>query len=188
MPVKSGVETVRWVRAFEAAQGRPRCHVVMLSGNDDDASVARALAAGADRFLVKPVNREALLSTLRELEDGLHDQAHDEMSTVRAEIPSSPDDEVVVVDPEWVEVFPGFMRLQRETVDAMARALSAGDREDVQFLAHRAFGGLATMGLHWAARQSRIVEQDALHGAREELERRIDALREHLRKVRVETA
>jgi signal transduction histidine kinase/DNA-binding response OmpR family regulator len=187
MPFKSGVETVQWMRAFEAAQGRPHCHVVMLSGNDDEASATRALAAGADRFLVKPVNREALLSTLRELEGALRDQergAQEPSSTLS----SSLEDEVVVVDPEWLEVFPGFMRSQRETVEAMARALAAGDREDVQFLAHRAFGGLATMGLHWAARQSRVVEQEALQGGREELQRRIEALREHLRRVRVESA
>ncbi|MDB5860548.1 MAG: hybrid sensor histidine kinase/response regulator, partial [Ramlibacter sp.] len=189
MPFKSGVETVRWVREFEAAQGRPHCHVVMLSGNDDEASAARSLEAGADRFLVKPVSREALLSTLRELEGELQERERRvEATAARPGVTSSPDDEVVVVDPEWIEVFPGFMRSQRETVDAMARALAAGDREDVQFLAHRAFGGLATMGLHWAARQSRVVEQDALVASKEELEQRIDALREHLRRVRVEAA
>jgi signal transduction histidine kinase/DNA-binding NarL/FixJ family response regulator len=190
MPFKSGVETVRWVREFEAAHGRPRCQVVMLSGNDDEASAAGALAAGADRFLVKPVSREALLSTLRELEGELPERERAAQATPAAGPgpASSPEDEVVVVDPEWLEVFPGFMRLQRETVDAMARALAAGDREDVQFLAHRAFGGLATMGLRWAARQSRVVEQDALRAAPEELEQRIEALREHLRKVRVESA
>jgi DNA-binding response OmpR family regulator len=187
MPFKSGVETVQWMREFEAAQRRPRCCVLMLSGNDDEASAGRALAAGADRFLVKPVSREALLAALRELEDDLQEQERNAADD-RPTITSSLDDEVVVVDPEWLEVFPGFMRLQRETVDAMARALAAGDREDVQFLAHRAFGGLATMGLQWAARQSRVVEQDALQGSREHLEHRIAALREHLRKVRVESA
>jgi signal transduction histidine kinase/DNA-binding response OmpR family regulator len=188
MPLMNGVETVHWVREFEAAHARPRCHVVMVSGNDDEASAARALAAGADRFLVKPVSRETLLSTLRELEGELQAQERSAQPAVTRPATGSPDDEVVVVDPEWIEVFPGFMRLQRETADAMARALAAGDREDVQFLAHRAFGGLATMGLHSAARQSRAVEQDALHASKEELEQRIDALREHLRKVRVETA
>ena len=188
MPFKSGVETVEWMRAFEAGEDRPRCHVVMLSGNDDAASAARALAAGADRFLVKPVNREVLLATLRELEDALQAQERSQKFDRPSTITSTLEDEVVVVDPEWLEVFPGFIRSQRETVDAMARALAAGDREDVQFLAHRAFGGLATMNLHWAARQSRVVEQDALHASSEELEHRIEALREHLRRVRVEPA
>ncbi|QJW83395.1 response regulator [Ramlibacter terrae] len=192
MPVKSGVDTVRWVREHEAAHGIARCKVLMLSGNDDEASTQRALRAGADRFLVKPVSRDLLLATLRELDAGL---AQSEAATVPgglgvpgADFQSSPADEIVVVDPEWMEVFPGFVRSQRDTVEAMARALQTGDREDLQFPAHRATGGLGSMGLHWAARQSRIVEQDALHASSPELERRIVALREHLGKVRIESA
>lgn len=194
MPLRNGVETVRWMRGHEAAQGLPRCRVVMLSGNDDAASAERALQAGADRFLVKPVSREALLSTLRELEDGAPGReratAPPPLAPAAAdgELASRPEDEVVAVNPEWLDVFPGFVRSQRNTVEAMARALAAGDREDVQFLAHRAMGGLSLMGLHWAAGQSRAVEQDALQAPPEQLARRIDALREHLKRVRIESA
>lgn len=67
MPGMDGVDTLRWVREHESALSLPRCHVVMLSGNDDEASADRALEAGADRFLVKPVDRDLLLATLDEL-------------------------------------------------------------------------------------------------------------------------
>jgi CheY-like chemotaxis protein len=198
MPLMDGLETVRWVRRQEAEQDRPRCHVVMMSGNDDEPSAVRALHAGVDRFLLKPVSRELLLSTLRDLErgdeeraevlqDDVFDDAEEELR-VQAPEPAQASDEIVAVDPEWIELFPGFLRSQRDTVEAMARALAAGDREDVQFLAHRATGGLATMGLGWAARQSRVVEQDALRASQEELQRCIEDLREHLRKVRFEAA
>jgi signal transduction histidine kinase/CheY-like chemotaxis protein len=195
MPLKSGIETVEWVREYQVTHGKPRCLVVMVSGNDDEASAQLALEAGADRFLVKPVSREALLSTLRELEMERAAQEPPSRNFEDSVAPAAPPglestaaDEIVVIDPEWMEVFPGFVRSQRDTVEAMARALAAGDREDVQFLAHRASGGLATMGLHWAARHSRVVEQDALDAPPEELEERIVALREHLRKVRIESA
>jgi signal transduction histidine kinase/DNA-binding response OmpR family regulator len=182
MPRKSGVETLRWVREQEASQGRPRCHVVMMSGNDDDAAAAQALQAGADRFLAKPVSREALLSTLHDLQAGRPEPA------VAAAATGAPQENIIRVDPEWMEVFPGFVRAQRETVEAMARALAAGDRDDVQFLAHRAFGALAAMGMHWGARQSRSVERDALDAPSQQLEEKISALREHLRNVRIESA
>lgn len=196
MPVKGGVETVRWARENEGVQGRRPCRIVMLSGNDDEASHALALGAGADRFLVKPVSRERLLSTLRELEGGLplRDLAASGWGALApilpAEVhqPSSEADEIITVEPEWAEVFPDFVKLQRETVEAMARALAAGERQDVQFLAHRATGGLATMGLNWAARQARFVENNALEAADEELQLRIDSLQEHLGKVRMATA
>lgn len=70
MPLKNGPETVRWVREQEAARPLPRCRVIMMSGNDDEASAQRALQAGADRFLVKPVSRERLLAALEELHSG----------------------------------------------------------------------------------------------------------------------
>jgi signal transduction histidine kinase/CheY-like chemotaxis protein len=190
MPVKNGLETVRWVREQEAAHGHPRCLVVMLSGNDDPDSAKRALAAGANRFLVKPVSREVLLSTLRDLE--LNGSGPAPLATAPAGLSPATDfggipDDVIVVDPDWLEVFPSFVQSQRDTVEAMARALAAGDREDVQFLAHRASGGLGTMGLQWAARQCRMMERDALSVPADALERRIAGLREHLRKVRIES-
>jgi HPt (histidine-containing phosphotransfer) domain-containing protein len=91
----------------------------------------------------------------------------------------------VVVEPEWVAFFPDFVRLQGETVEAMVRAVLAGDREDIAFLAHRASGGLATMGMAWVARQSRAIEKEAHNAPLEQLGRRVESLREHLRKVRV---
>lgn len=186
MPFLGGIETTRQVREREAAEQRPRCRIVMLSGNDDEASVRRAREAGADRFLVKPVSREALLAALRELEGLPLPAAGAPPRPGTPELAWRAHDEVVRVDPEWLEFFPEFMRSQRETVEAIARTLAAGDREDVRFLAHRATGGLATMGLAWAARLCRSVEKDALVAGADDLERRIQALREHLRQVRVE--
>jgi len=210
MPLKDGIETVRWVRAQEA-QGRPRCRVVMVSGNDDPGVAQRALAAGAARFLLKPVSREALLSALRELElaappappappaapaPGFEPRPESRSGPEsKPESPSglpfesasasAPGDELVGVEPDWVEFFPDFVKLQRETVEAMGRALLAGDRQEVGFLAHRAAGGLATMGMGWAARQSRAIEREAAQAAPEVLRQRIDALREHLQRVRL---
>jgi CheY-like chemotaxis protein len=68
MPGMNGLETLHWVRDQEATQGRPRCRVVMISGHDDAGSAARAIEAGAQRFLVKPLSRDRLLATLAELE------------------------------------------------------------------------------------------------------------------------
>jgi PAS domain S-box-containing protein len=178
MPQRDGVETVRWIRAREAASGRPRCRVVMLSGDDDEATQARALAAGADRFLVKPASRERLLATLVELQAG---QAPAPSQAPAPAADGGGDEEILVVDPELAQAFPAFLQGYRETVDAMARALAEDDREDLKFMAHRIAGGLSAMGLHWGANQSRSLEREALHGAQEQLDTRIGALREHLK-------
>lgn len=181
MPLRSGVETVEWVRALEAAQDRPRCRIVMLSGNDDDASMARALEAGADRYLVKPVRRERLLAALRELEPEVPASAPVPMPA--QEPPSRPPD-TVVVEEQWRDHFEAFMALQRKTGDEMAVALQAGDRDRLQFLGHRAFGGLAALEMDWAARQCRRIEASAATAPLEELRTLVEALRQHLAQVR----
>jgi HPt (histidine-containing phosphotransfer) domain-containing protein len=93
-----------------------------------------------------------------------------------------------VVEPELAEAFPGFLRGYQETAEGMARALAEGDREDLQFLAHRAAGGLSAMGLHWAAGQSRIIERGAPDAAQDALAAHIEALRDHLARVRIEAS
>lgn len=52
MPGQDGFKTARLLRR---ESGLPRPHIVAISGHDDDATIARALAAGADRFIPKPV-------------------------------------------------------------------------------------------------------------------------------------
>lgn len=191
MPQQNGLQTVRWIREQEASQGRSRCRIVMLSGNDADSVPGRAVLAGADRFLAKPATRERLLATLLELELGV--AAVESVTAARpapAPAHDGPQDgeEILVVEPEWAEAFPAFLSGYRESVENMARALGDGDRSDLQFLAHRLAGGLSAMGLHWASRQSRSLEREAFEARTEHLDERIRALREHLGKVRIETA
>ena len=196
MPLRDGIATVRWAREREAALGLPRCRVIMVSGNDDEASAQRALQAGADRFLVKPVSREALLAALRALE-ATKPVVPTSPAPLQADLFQPPaalvahgapraEDEQVVIDAEWAEVFPGFLQMQRETADGMAAALAAGRRDELRFLAHRAYGALGAMGLHWAARQSRLLEHGAAADSGEELAQRVSELRRHLDRLRIE--
>ena len=203
MPVRNGVETVRWVRQYEAAQARPRCRVIMLSANDDEASAARGLAAGADRYLRKPVSREALLAALRQLEEqpgecrpaaGPGSSAADPAAVIDLPLELAPDsadavpEAVLRVPAAWVEAFPGYLQAQHRTLDAIARSLAEGDRAGMRLLAHRACGALSLVGLHWAARECRALEQGAAHDSAGELAQRLVVLREHLGKVRAEAA
>lgn len=177
MPVQDGVATVRWVREQERMQARPHCRIVMVSGNDDPGSQQRALAAGADAFLPKPVSAEALLAALvaEEAAAGAQPSALARLG----------DDGTLVVDPAWTAKYPGFLRAQRDTVEAMERALADGDRERLRFLAHRASGSLAMMGLDRAASENRRLQAEAPNASRESLAARIAWLREHLATLRI---
>ncbi|RZJ38588.1 MAG: response regulator, partial [Brevundimonas sp.] len=64
MPVMDGVEAVMAIRAEEAASGRPRLPIHMLTANVFDDDVARYRAAGADGVLRKPMEIAALQAVL----------------------------------------------------------------------------------------------------------------------------
>lgn len=64
MPVMDGVEALTAIRAEEAAAGRPRTPIQMLTANVFDEDVARYMTAGADGVLRKPIEIAALQAVL----------------------------------------------------------------------------------------------------------------------------
>jgi CheY-like chemotaxis protein len=64
MPEMNGLEAACAIRAHEFATQSDHTPLVFLSGHEDEAFKNRALAAGADEFLIKPFTSEALISTL----------------------------------------------------------------------------------------------------------------------------
>lgn len=183
MPVMNGPDAVAWVRRRESLEQRRPCVIVMLSSNDDAASIRRCLDAGANRFITKPVTREALLEALRELDPGAA-PAPSLTGAAPARIPTLPSpDDVVHVDEDLADRVPEFLDSRRKLVEAMRAALATGDREQLRGLAHRAGGGLALYGFQWAAWQSRQIENGAAAGDHGELQQHIERLGDHLRVV-----
>lgn len=64
MPVMDGIAATQAVRRIEAAQGRVRTPVVMLTANTMPDHVAASLEAGADAHLAKPISASSLFETL----------------------------------------------------------------------------------------------------------------------------
>jgi PAS domain S-box-containing protein len=190
MPVLDGPGAVQRIRQREAREGRHACSIVMMSSNDDAASIARGLAADSNVFLTKPFTREALLAALHELEGrgaGLATQVPLELplparAPQQAPVPAGA---AVRVDPELLAEVPAFLESRRQMVEAMVGALAAGDRKLLRSVAHRAAGGLALFGFAWAAWQSRAISARAPEADAIALERDIERLREHLANVQV---
>jgi CheY-like chemotaxis protein len=67
MPVMDGLEATRRIRALEAAEGRPRTPVAMLSANAMKEHVDQAREAGCDTHIAKPVRPEALVAAMEAL-------------------------------------------------------------------------------------------------------------------------
>ncbi|MDE2607512.1 MAG: response regulator [Burkholderiales bacterium] len=191
MPVMDGLEAVARIRDLEQQARRRPCAVVMMSSNDDTASIRRGLEAGSNRYLAKPFTREALLALLYELASS--SEVVSQPMPLEADPPPAPsvaasvaEDAPVHVDPELRAEVPAFLESRRRMVDAMAAALAGGDRAQLRAVAHRAAGGLALFGFQWAAWQSRVVSAQAAEGDAQALRAQIERLRRHLDTVRVD--
>jgi two-component system chemotaxis response regulator CheY len=64
MPDIGGIEVVEFVRGQDMLRHLP---IVIVTTRGDEASRARALEAGADRFMTKPFTPEAILSEVKGL-------------------------------------------------------------------------------------------------------------------------
>ncbi len=64
MPVMDGLTAVARIRAAEAASGRPRTPILMLTANALAEHIAAGRAAGADGHLAKPISPAGLLQAI----------------------------------------------------------------------------------------------------------------------------
>jgi len=64
MPDIGGIEVVEFVRGQDRLRQLP---IIIVTTRGDEASRARALSAGADRFMTKPFTPDAILSEARRL-------------------------------------------------------------------------------------------------------------------------
>ncbi len=64
MPDIGGIEVVEFVRAQDTLQDLP---IIIVTTRGDESSRAKALQAGASRFMTKPFTPEGLLSEVRAL-------------------------------------------------------------------------------------------------------------------------
>ena len=64
MPGMDGYEAMRRIRAIEAASGRERTPIIVVSAHMRQHELAEARLAGADHHLAKPVDIPSLLATM----------------------------------------------------------------------------------------------------------------------------
>lgn len=67
MPRLDGIAAVGQIRRWEAAAGRARTPIAMLTANAEDGHVLASRAAGADRHLAKPFTAAVLMNAVVEL-------------------------------------------------------------------------------------------------------------------------
>jgi signal transduction histidine kinase/CheY-like chemotaxis protein len=174
MPVMTGLEAIAALRRHEDARGLAPTLAVALSSHTDASTRHRALEAGFDLYLSKPVKRHTLQRLLRR-----HAAAH-------ATEPAAPAaaaldaHTTVVLDPDLKDALAGFLASRKEALREMVRALQDGDRSLIRGLAHRMAGSFALYGYHWASQACQHLEREADRIAPAEALDRLTELLAHL--------
>ncbi|HEY8050389.1 MAG TPA: PAS domain-containing protein [Ramlibacter sp.] len=186
MPVMGGMEAVQAMREMERERaGAAPCRIVALSSHDDTETREQALAAGFDRYLTKPVTREAIEEMLVLL-------ASPGIAPIRTRAaaqppPASGAHDPVVIDPDMQDVLPQFMDSRRALIEAMLQAIGRDDRGEVRRIGHQMAGSFSLYGFAWASQQARAIEAQAADGDMRHLRALAEGLQSHIDAVQLRT-
>lgn len=183
MPVMGGLEAVAKLRELERASGARRCTIVALSSHEDEQTQQLALQSGFDRYLVKPVTREAIHETLLALHAGSSETVLPQSAAPARQAPPSAD--VVHVDADIEPVLADFLASRRTLLQALDQAMRQDDRAEVRRIAHQLAGSFALYGFGWASERSRWLEKNFSEAAADEVHAVAGALRDHLETVEI---
>jgi two-component system, sensor histidine kinase and response regulator len=166
MPVMNGFETTAAIRAM----GLARLPIIAMTANAMDDDRRRALAAGMDAHLAKPIEVDVLVDTLLRVVGGARNAG-----AAAAPAPAQPDWPAPASIPgidlkatlprfggvfaNFAQVFGRFEQSQGRTLDEVRVLLLDGDRAGAQQLVHRLRGVAANLGATEVAAQALDFEQ-----------------------------
>jgi CheY-like chemotaxis protein len=151
MPVLDGAGATRRVRALEHAAGSPRLPIIALSAHKGGEHTAAA--AGMDAYLRKPVDPDALDTTLARVAAGAIRGPIDHDARIgrvggRVELART--------------VAATFLNHEPTLLDPIDAALAAGDAAELHRAAHGLRGALVMVGATVAAELSGEIERAQL--------------------------
>lgn len=171
--------------------------ILGVSGHDEPEAIRRAMAAGCQSYLTKPVRRLELLQAAEELlreaqpiSPSMHGEDHGE--TIRPslsvdnvvsaeESESSPP--VALVDPDLADLIPSFLEKRRKEIEQLEEWARASDYPSIQALAHKFKGNGGAYGFHYLSELGALLEQAAIDENSDEVVQHIQNLATYLQKV-----
>ena len=191
MPVMGGLEAVQKMREHQRTALLPPCSIVALSSHDDEDTRRRALAAGFDRYLSKPVTRDAIHAMLLDLNTliGAEAPTTPAPAPIRTQPAEPPNPgQVLVLDPDIEPVLQEFLASRRVLLDRLGDAMRRGERGEVRAISHQLAGSMALYGFGWASERSRWLEKNFSEVDEAEVQALAAQLREHLDTVEIRFA
>jgi CheY-like chemotaxis protein len=163
MPVMDGFEVARRMRALELDRnpGGEHVMIIALSSHDDPSIRKRALQAGCDQYLTKPVTRTVIADLVRGSKG------------------------VIVLDEDMRHLVPPFLEKQMEEIVDVRKGVALGDNEAVRRAGHRMRGSFGLYGFHEAASICGEMEELAQANRLADAGKRLSALSAYLDEIDV---
>ncbi len=193
MPVMDGLEATRRIRQIPALRALP---IIAMTANAMKTDVQACLSAGMNDFVSKPIERGALVQSLRRwLPSGgsgavAADRGSSEpaKSAPRADVSAATNTQTAVPVLEGLDVADTVRRLaisferlrpvllrfadgQRKTLHELQAAVAADDAAGARHQAHALAGAAGNLGAEKLHQAARDLELAALNGSRDLVER-----------------
>ncbi|MHC8308712.1 ATP-binding protein [Pseudomonas sp. GT1P32] len=162
MPVMSGYELVRHIRAEEERYGAPPCLVLGFTANAQVDEVARCLAAGMDDCLFKPISMKALAVCLSSAEPIFVQATREEgVLPVLDGIDLTSLEQLTYGDRESiVHLLADLAKSNEEDMSRLVKLFSDGDFSAIVDLTHRIKGGARIIKAQRLIQCCEQVQQD----------------------------
>lgn len=163
MPIKDGIDATKDIRQFEADHHLPKTLIIALSVNALSQEYDRAMEAGCDDYLTKPLARGKLLATIEKWQE----------VEIANELP---------IDEEIRAAVPMYLENRRKDLADMKMLFGSRDHLGIKKIAHKVAGTAENYGQIQLGKTSSVLEQSCKDEDWEEIEKCLLKM-EHLLKT-----
>lgn len=135
MPVMDGIESISKIRAWEKERRLKRTIIIALSANAMSQDYQRALEAGCDDYLTKPLPRMKLFSTLKKWKE-INQHQDLQMSN----------DDFEEIDEDILAMVPQYLENRRSDLKLIEEALAKKDLTVLNRIGHNISGTAHSYG------------------------------------------
>ncbi len=193
MPNMDGFELTQRIREREASDGLPRMPIVAVTAHALRDHSDRAVSAGMDEFLTKPVHLPALSGAFDRCLDraGAAPGMSSRPPWAGGAATDSPGQGTgavqTAIDPDVVDLIPGYLENRRKDVESLRAALS-GDLgvDTMASIGHKMKGTGQAYGLPRVTELGAAIELAGQDGRRDEIGELVDELESHLDEIEVQ--
>jgi signal transduction histidine kinase/CheY-like chemotaxis protein/HPt (histidine-containing phosphotransfer) domain-containing protein len=173
MPVMDGYTAVRIIRKLE---GLPTMPIIAMTAHEGPEEIKRCIEMGCTDYIRKPMKDSALLAVIHKYLD---------KEAVTGGYAQQQGDIVVYVDPDLVDLIPGYLENRHRDVHEIGRFLLEDDFQEILRLGHSMKGSGGGYGFEGITQIGGEIEEAARRGDKAIVSALKERLAEYLSKVQI---